>query len=182
MGVKIFFLLTNFAQCSSSRSLTPEKWDVRTWNVEQIFGLSHGWLVSNIVDVYIKCCSQNLCIKNSSSSSQCRSLHSFPISLFICHCFGYRLLLQTCDRDCFRAFAHRHALPLEAEQAPTSWTGRPFRSATRSCCARDSILNMHFCCDTLFYHYLFVSNLFLVPCYLIFTFVFRAQWMIERLS
>ena len=108
MGVKIFFLLTNFAQCSSSRSLTPEKWDVRTWNVEQIFGLSHGWLVSNIVDVYIKCCSQNLCIKNSSSSSQCRSLHSFPISLFICHCFGYRLLLQTCDRDCFRAFACRH--------------------------------------------------------------------------
>ena len=51
--VEIVSLRTIFAQCSSSSSSTSEKWEVRTWNLGQIFDrVMDGWSVTQPMIVY----------------------------------------------------------------------------------------------------------------------------------
>ena len=54
IGIQIYSLCTLFDKCSSSSSLTSEKGGLRTWKLEQILRLSHGWLISNPVDDYFE--------------------------------------------------------------------------------------------------------------------------------
>ena len=44
IGIGFFPVRTIFAQCSSSSSLTSEKWELITWNLGQIFGIEL-WMV-----------------------------------------------------------------------------------------------------------------------------------------
>ena len=75
--------------------------------------------------------------KNRSSSNQCRSLHGFQTSLFMCKRFTCKLRLRSIQihaRDCFQVFALCHLKRL-CNWSLTVWaddlyrTGRWFRSA-----------------------------------------------------
>ena len=76
---KYFHLAQFFVQCSLSSSSTLRKWELRTWNLGQIFEIDL-WMVGHLHSRWMfakEDCSKNLQFENWSLSCQRLSLHGF---------------------------------------------------------------------------------------------------------
>ena len=105
IGIQIYSLCTLFDKCSSSSSLTSEKGGLRTWKLEQILRLSHGWLISNPVDDYFE---YLIAKKISKSKIKASPVNEAGLYMAFKHFIMLPIWIENHARDGFQAFENHH--------------------------------------------------------------------------